>query len=86
MFNEYHEIVTVKELCEMLRIGQNKAYELLIKREIPAIRMGRKYVIAKEHVVKYIRKNHHKTSGTFYNYPALAYYCVTTKGNDSKGD
>lgn len=56
MFNEYHEIVTVKELCEMLRIGQNKAYELLIKREIPAIRMGRKYIIAKEHVVKYIRK------------------------------
>ena len=56
MFSDYHEIVTVKELCEMLRIGQNKAHELLIKREIPAIRMGRKYVIAKEHVVKYIRK------------------------------
>jgi excisionase family DNA binding protein len=46
----------VKEMCEMLRIGQNKAYELLLKHEIPAIRMGRKYVIAKEHVIKYIRK------------------------------
>ena len=55
MFNEYHDIITVKELCEMLRIGQNKAYELLLKHEIPAIRMGRKYVISKEHVVKYIK-------------------------------
>lgn len=79
MFNDYHEIVTVKELCEMLRIGQNKAYELLIKREIPAI-------LQKSTSLSISGKNHHKTSGTFYNYPALAYYYVTTKSNDSKGD
>lgn len=29
MFNDYHDIITVDELCEMLRIGKHSAYTLL---------------------------------------------------------
>lgn len=32
MFNECSDIVSIDELCEMLRIGKNKAYELLRNR------------------------------------------------------
>ena len=55
MFKEYNDVVTVQELCEMLRIGQNKAYELLSTNQIPTIRMGKKYVILKEYIIKYIK-------------------------------
>lgn len=34
MFNEYSDMVTIEELCEMLRIGRNKAYKLLRKQQI----------------------------------------------------
>lgn len=56
MFNEYSDIVTIDELCEMLRIGRNKAYELLRSGKIGAFRSGRLWIVSKEAVEDFIKK------------------------------
>lgn len=54
MFNEYSDIVTIDELCEMLRIGKNKAYELLRNGDIKAFRCGRLWIISKQAVEGFV--------------------------------
>ena len=39
-FTEYPDIVTPKQLMQMLHIGRNKAFKLLNTDEIPSIRIG----------------------------------------------
>ncbi len=56
MFNEYSDIVTVEELCEMLRIGRNKAYDLLRSGEIRAFRCVRTWLISKEAVIEFVMR------------------------------
>lgn len=51
---QYSDVLTVEELCEILNIGANAAYNLLNKKEIPAFRIGRKWKIPKESVIAYI--------------------------------
>jgi len=53
MFDSYPDVVTVKELCRMLQIGKNTAYGLL-NTCIPSIRIGRKRLIPKSYVIKYV--------------------------------
>lgn len=57
MFEDYNDIVTVDELCYMLRIGRNKAYQLLRSGRIGAFRDGRLWMIPNEAVIEYIMKN-----------------------------
>ena len=57
MFNEYSDIVTIDELCEMLRIGKNKAYELLRNGDINAFRCGRLWIISKAAVEKFVNSH-----------------------------
>jgi excisionase family DNA binding protein len=40
-------ILTAEETAKLLGIGMNKIYELLISGELPAKRIGRKYLISK---------------------------------------
>lgn len=56
MFNEYSDVITIDERCEMLRIGRNKAYELLGTGKIKAFQCGRTWVISKEAVAEFVRK------------------------------
>lgn len=55
MFNEYSDIITIDELCEMLRIGRNKAYELLRSGKIVAFRCGRLWIVSKEAVEEFVK-------------------------------
>ena len=41
MFENYSDLVSIEELCEMLFIGKNVAYELLRRKKIKAFRIGR---------------------------------------------
>ena len=41
MFNSYPDILSVKQLCEILGIGKNTAYRLLQGGEIKSIKLGR---------------------------------------------
>ncbi len=54
IFKEYPDIVSVEQLCKMLHIGKNTAYNLLKSGMINTIRVGRQYRIPKKEVIKYI--------------------------------
>lgn len=64
MFDNYPDVVTVNDLCRMLRIGQNSAYALLNSNSIQSVRIGRKILIPKIYVIAYLnvqRSLYHKT-------------------------
>ena len=48
------EMMTVKELQAQLKIGRNKAYELIRSGEIPSINIGRQIRILKADVIDYL--------------------------------
>ena len=54
MFNSYPDILSVKQLCEILGIGKNTAYRLLQGGEIKSIKIGKVYKIPKKEVRRYI--------------------------------
>lgn len=57
MFSEYADVVTVKQLQQMLNIGRSKVYSLLQSKEIKAKRIGRDYRIAKKSIIEFLEKN-----------------------------
>lgn len=54
MLEQYDDILTVEETCELLKIGRNALYRLLSSRKIKAIRNGRVWRIPKASVQTYI--------------------------------
>lgn len=54
ILEQYADILTVDELCEVLGIGANAAYQLLNDGAIPAFRIGRRWKIPREAVQEYI--------------------------------
>ena len=41
MFEEYNDILTIEEMCEILMIGRNAAYSLLNRGTLKAFRIGK---------------------------------------------
>jgi excisionase family DNA binding protein len=56
MFEQYNGLVTVEELCEMLFIGKNAAYNLLSSKQLKAFRYNRVWKIPKQGVIEYVLK------------------------------
>lgn len=56
-FKEYPDIVSVKQLQEMLHIGKNRALELLRRNEISCIRIGYTFKIPKVNVIEFLNRN-----------------------------
>lgn len=56
MYEHYSDIVTVDELCEMLSIGKNAAYQLLSSGQVKVFRYNRVWKIPKQSVIEYIMK------------------------------
>ncbi len=54
MFEQYDEMITIDDLCQMLSIGYNAAYMLLRTSQIKAFKIGRIWKIPKKAVEKYI--------------------------------
>lgn len=54
MFNNYEEMITIDDVCEMLSIGRNAVYTLLSTQQIKAFRIGRVWKIPKLSVEEYI--------------------------------
>ena len=54
MFENYHDIITVEDLAEILYIGKNKAYRLLKDGEIHAVRVGNTWRIPLSSVKEFI--------------------------------
>lgn len=57
VFKEYPDLVNFQQLKEMLSIGKNSAYELLMTGKIKHIKIGRNYRIYKKDVVKFINSS-----------------------------
>lgn len=55
MLNKYKDILSVKDLCEILDIGKNTAYRLLKNGDIKSIRIGNKYKIPKRYLLEYLK-------------------------------
>ena len=53
MFERYPDVVTVRQLCEMLKIGRNTAYGLVHSGAIPTVLVGRQYHIRKSDIADY---------------------------------
>lgn len=56
MFTEYGDIVSVAELQKMLGIGRDSAYKLLQEQRIYNVKIGKKYIIAKQSVIEFLTK------------------------------
>lgn len=56
MLEQYNDILTVEELCEILMVGRNTVYELLGSGRIKAFRSGSRWKIPKEAVIQFIQK------------------------------
>lgn len=50
MLDTYDELLTIEELCEVLQIGRNTAYQLLNSGFVPAFRIGPRWKIPKNSV------------------------------------
>ena len=59
MFNTYPDILTVKQVGEMLNIGRNNAYELIHSGKIKSVIIGRQIRIPKDNVISFIEKDKH---------------------------
>jgi excisionase family DNA binding protein len=47
-------VYTVNETAQILNIGMNKAYELIQQKQIPHVRVGRKILIPKQPLEKWL--------------------------------
>ena len=54
-FKDYPDIVSFKQMMEMLHIGRNKACTLL-RNDIPSIRIGSTHKIPKVNIIDYINR------------------------------
>ncbi len=54
MFDQYNDLVSVEDLCDMLSIGKNSAYKLLSSGEIKCFRHNRVWKIPRDAVTEYI--------------------------------
>jgi len=57
MFQDYPDIVTHSDLCSMLGISKNTAYDLLKAGQIKYRRIGRIYKIPKQEVIDFISQD-----------------------------
>lgn len=55
-FETYSEILTVKELCSLLKVGRNTAYDLIHSGAIRHIRIKNQIRIPKVYVIEYIQQ------------------------------
>ncbi len=61
MLSNYNDILSVKEVCEILHLCKNKVYELLNKGDIKARRIGRKFLIPKASLIDFINSVRYTT-------------------------
>lgn len=55
ILKDFDDVLTFIEFRQALKIGRNKAYELLQNNIIPSIRIGKSYRIPKINVINYLQ-------------------------------
>jgi len=59
MFKKYPDVVSMKEVCEMLHISRNYAYKLIKTGELQRMDSCRIIRVTKRAVIDYAEKNQH---------------------------
>jgi excisionase family DNA binding protein len=54
MLENYRDVLTVKEVAEVLRIGKNAAYSLVRDNKIKSVKVGRKYLVSKQILLDFL--------------------------------
>lgn len=54
VFKDYRDIVNVKDLQKMLRIGRNLAYKLIRENKIEHLKINNRIFIPKQNVIKFL--------------------------------
>lgn len=60
MLNQYQDIITIDEMCEILVIGRNTAYSLLITNKVHGFKIGKVWKIPKISLEEYILESTRK--------------------------
>ncbi len=55
ILKNFDDVLTFKEFRQVLKIGRNKAYELLQNNIVSSIRIGNSYRIPKVNIIKYLK-------------------------------
>lgn len=56
MYNNFPELITIEDMCDILSIGKNSAYDLLNTGKVKAFRIGSHWKITREAIDEFIRK------------------------------
>ncbi len=56
MLNNTNDILTIKDLQKLLRIGRNTALRLVQDGDVEAFKVGRQWRVTRESVGRYIRR------------------------------
>ena len=54
VFSEYPDVVTPEDVQNMLHLGRNSVYKLLKEEQIKTVKIGKKYIIPKQSVIRFI--------------------------------
>lgn len=57
IFSEYPDVVTPEDVQNMLHMGRNSVYKLLKEEKIKTLKIGKKYIIPKKSVIRFIDIN-----------------------------
>lgn len=57
MFKDEPDVLDVKECCRLLQCGKNRLYGLIKSNELRSLKPGKKLLVPKEEVVRYIQNN-----------------------------
>ena len=58
MLEEYKDVISLANLCEILNIGKNTAYKLLQMQVIANKKIMNKYIIPKQSVINFLESIH----------------------------
>lgn len=57
LLEQYDDLLTISDVCKILRIGRNKAYELIRNNEIKHFHVGKSLKIPKVYLIEYIHES-----------------------------
>ena len=56
MLEQFNDVLTIEEVCSILMIGRNRAYEILKNGSLKGFQMGRVWKIPKIAVEEYLKQ------------------------------
>lgn len=57
MFDEIKTVLTIRDLCSVLQIGRNTAYDLVNSGQIRCVRVKNRIRIPKQFLIEFIQQN-----------------------------